>query len=97
MCSKLRDLRLSNKAADTIIRPPMISLFDGTAARRITKGPMNPYRRVATWTSTSARELRVIAGASIGISFRVLRALSVSDQRSRILRRSQGPQREKEV
>ena len=84
-----------------MIRPPMISLLDGTAARRIRtalpKGPMNPYRRVATWTSTSARELRVIADASVGISSQVLRALSVSDQMIRILLRSQDLQREKEV
>ena len=53
--------------------------------------------RGATWTSTSARELRVIADALVGISFRVLRALSVSGQMIRILLRSQDLRRRKEL
>ena len=53
------------------------------------------------WSSSNgsrqSRELRVIADASVGISFRVPRALSVSDQMIRILLHFQDRQRKKEV
>ena len=36
------------------------AIWCGLRLTALPKGLMNPYRRVATWTSTSARELRVI-------------------------------------
>ena len=36
------------------------AIWCGLRLTALPKGLMNPYRRVTTWTSTSARELRVI-------------------------------------
>ena len=79
--------------------PESIYTYDFSGFERV-GNQLQPIRRTIRGhhqMDLDARELRVIADAAIGISFRVLRALLVSDQMIRILLHFQDRQRKKEV